>query len=107
MSIPSLSPKSIVASDATNLSTKLSTNALDPMDEIADSANRIPVPLVLLARGCRGGGGFEGCGTSNLSMTKGTHRDYGVFLMRGCAYLHAKQLLEKVWGDHDMNMVLD
>jgi hypothetical protein len=47
------------------------------------------------------------CGMSNLSATIDTHKDYGVFLIRRCAYLHTKQLLEKVRGDHDMNMVLD
>ncbi len=60
LSIPLLSPKSAVGIDATNLSTKLSTNALDPPDKIADSADCIPVPLVLLARGCQGDGGV-GC----------------------------------------------
>jgi hypothetical protein len=57
--------------------------------------------------GLTGGREFGGCGTSNLSATEGTHRDYGVFSIRRCVYLHAKQLLEKVWGDHDMNKVLE
>jgi hypothetical protein len=60
LSIPSLSPKLAVASNATNLSKKLLTNALDPPDGIANSANHIPVPLVLLARGYRGDGGPGG-----------------------------------------------
>jgi hypothetical protein len=79
LSILSLSPKSAVATNATNLLTKLSTNELDPPDKTANSSYCIPVPLVMLARGCQGDGGSGGAGTINLSATEGTHRDYGVF----------------------------
>jgi hypothetical protein len=60
LSIPSLSPKLAVGSDATNLLIKLSTNTFDLPDKFTDSTNCILLPLILLVRGCGGGWGFGG-----------------------------------------------
>jgi hypothetical protein len=58
--------------------------AFSPPDKFADSNASIPLPPMLLMRGCKGLVGRE-CGRSYLSATGGAHRDCGVVASQQCA----------------------
>ncbi len=107
LSIPSLSPKIGSCQRRYKLVNKTVDKCAWPNGWNCRFCQSHTGPMGIVGKGLPGGWEFGGGGTSILSATKGTHWDYGVFLIRWCAYLIAKQLLEKVWRNHDMNMVLD
>jgi hypothetical protein len=78
-----------------------------PLDDIANSDGRLPLPRIYSTRAGGGGEGGRGLRTSNVVSTYGGDRATGVVATERYFLVECSYVREKVWAPYNINMVPD